>query len=76
MHMEKIVLLVLDEAPHCFCSHPANGIMQNFFSAAIRERRGELPKYPRSDGQPSGGEETGRSATGDCRNAGLSWLVS
>ena len=27
MHMDKIVLLVLDEAHHCFCSHPANEIV-------------------------------------------------
>ncbi|KAL8777761.1 MAG: hypothetical protein Q9213_007714 [Squamulea squamosa] len=43
VHMEKIALLVFDEAHHCMRSHPANKIMQNFYHAKRREGQRELP---------------------------------
>ena len=41
-HMEKIALLVSDEAHHCARGHPVNKIMQNFYDDARREGQREL----------------------------------
>ena len=43
VQMDKIALLVFDEAHHCVRGHPANKIMQNFYHAKKQERHGELP---------------------------------
>ena len=44
VQMDKIALLVFDEAHHCVRGHPANKIMQNFYHVKRQERQGELPK--------------------------------
>ena len=43
VQMDKIALLVFDEAHHCVRGHPANKILQNFYHAKKQERHGELP---------------------------------
>ncbi len=43
VHIDKIALLVFDEAHHCVRGYPANKIMQNFYHAKRQERQGELP---------------------------------
>ena len=43
MQMDKIALLVFDEAHHCVGGHPANRIMQNFYHVNKLERYGKLP---------------------------------
>lgn len=43
VQMDKIALLVFDEAYHCMRGHPAGKIMQNFYHAKRQERQGELP---------------------------------
>ena len=43
VHMEKVALLVFDEAHHCARGHPANKIMQNFYHAMRRDGQQELP---------------------------------
>ena len=41
--MDKIALLVFDEAHHCVRGHPANKIMQNFYHANRQKEQEELP---------------------------------
>lgn len=43
VHMDKIALLVFDEAHHCVRGHPANKLMQNFYHAKRQEWQEELP---------------------------------
>ena len=43
VRMNKIALLVFDEAHHCVRDHPANKIIQNFYHTKKQERHGELP---------------------------------
>ena len=43
MQMDKIALLIFDEAHHCVRGHPANRIMQNFYHVKEAERHGQLP---------------------------------
>lgn len=39
LQMDKIALLVFDEAHRCVRGHPANKIMQNFYHAKRQERQ-------------------------------------
>ena len=43
VQMEKIALLVFDEAHHCVRGHAANKIMQNFYHAKKQKRPEEIP---------------------------------
>lgn len=74
MHIENTVLPVLTKPITAPVAIPQMGPCRiSFLSPYGRGKR--VFKYPKGDGQPGGHEESGRSAIGDCRNAGLSWQV-